>query len=231
MVTRPKVAMMIITDGREGLLDQTWESWQNEMVGYVFYQFIVDDSADKEYNKYVKERYGPLVNAVHCHETRLGFGETIRDAWSHIPEGIDYILHLEDDFTLNRVLYLDNWVDVLEKNPNVVQIVAYRQPWNAEEIAAGGFIQLYRDQYRDAIYSGISGKYAVVEHRRNFSTNPTVYPRWVSQIPWPESPYSEGKFGFVLRELKPDPVYLIWGWSEDPPLVNHIGNQRKGEGY
>jgi hypothetical protein len=227
----PRVAMMVITDGRRDCIERMMKSYAANVVGQLRYICIINDSEDPSYTEWLHHKYCGDIDLIVSHNRRLGFGETVRDAWVHVPLDCDWVLHCEDDFSWNRPLILADWIDVLQANPKVVQISAKRQPWSSAEIAAGGFIQQYPGVYFDKIYRGVSGKeYPVVEHKRNFTTNPSLMKRWVSQVPWPQSPDSEGKFGFVLKEIDPEFVYLIWDSIASEPMVCHFG-QRSGTGY
>ena len=226
----PAVCMIVITDGRKECIERMMKSYAANVVGQFRYICIINDSGDPAYLDWL-QRYHSHVDCIVHHPQRLGFGETVRDGMSRVPEDCDYVAWAEDDFSWNRPLILADWIDVLQANPKVVQISALRQPWSAAEIAAGGFIPMHPGVYRDKLYRGASGKeYPVIEHGRNFTTNPSLMPRWVTQVPWPAAPESEGKFGFVLRDLDPDLVYLIWNHTTDEPLVTHFG-QRAGIGY
>jgi hypothetical protein len=226
---KSRVCLLLITDGRAECIEKTLLSWAEQLDGAFTDFIVVNDSGDMEYACWL-DRKLPYFTRIH-HPRRLGFGETIRDAWANIPGHCDFIFHLEDDFLLNRSFKLDDWIAVLKANPDVISITAYRQPWSQAEIFAGGFIPMRPGCYQDKKYVGDNDvEYDVIEHTNNFSTNPCLYPSWLTNIDWPESPESEGKFGFVLKELNPNSKYLLWGKTTDEPLVHHFG-ARKGTGY
>jgi hypothetical protein len=228
----PRVAMMVITDGRRDCIERMMKSYAANVVGQLRYICIIDDSGDPGYQQWLHHKYSGTVDLIVSHMQRIGFGETVRDAWTRVPLDCDYVLHAEDDFSWNRQLILADWIDVLRVNHKVVSITALRQSWSQAEQIAGGFIPMHPGVYHDKLYYGASGQeYPVIEHKRNFSTNPCIYGRWViDACPWPESPESEGKFSFRMAEINPEFTYLIWGKTTDEPLVHHFG-QRSGTGY
>ncbi len=223
---KPRVCLVIVTDGRDQYIKQTWDSWDTKLDFKFSEIIIIDDSARRDYQRWLDETFAKKVWKIVHHPERLGFGRTVADVWAQVPKDAHYVFHLEDDFLLNRPLDLNNWIKILQDNPKVVQVCAYRQPWSQDEINKGGFIKQHAGCYTDKVYSGFD----VVEHKRNFSTNPSLYPRWLVDKGWPEDPNSEGKLSFALKEIDPEYVYLLWGKSTDEPLVHHFG-QRRGTGY
>lgn len=107
----------------------------------------------------------------------------------------------------------------------LVQMALIRQPWNDEEKAAGGIVALLPDVYEQQR----AGGHAWREHRRHFTTNPCIYPRWVAERGWPDRPESEGHFGIEL--LASNPAFRSGYWGEGEEWVTHIGDVRTGHGY
>jgi hypothetical protein len=74
------------------------------------------------------------------------------------------------------------------------------------------------------------GRVFWTEHRRFFTTNPSVYRTSLCKLGWPQESESEGKF---THRLLADPLlrFAFWGRKFDPPLCEHIGTIRAGAGY
>lgn len=154
---------------------------------------------------------------------RLGFAGAIQKGWSQVRT--DYVFHLEADFTFNRPVPVDDMISVLEARPYLVQMALLRQPWNERERAAGGIVQMDPELYSPASWNG----YRWLEHRRNVTTNPCVWPRRVIDRGWPQVKHSEGHFGIDLFASDPALRAAYWGAGEE--WVTHIGDVRSGRGY
>lgn len=158
------------------------------------------------------------------HDHQLGFAGAIQAAWQQVD--CDYVFHVELDFLFNERVDLDEMIDLLDRHPELAQVALKRQPWNPNEIAAGGIIEQHPDDYTER-----SDAYATwTEHRRFFTTNPSVYPRRIVRVGWPQVPESEGIFTHTLLR-DPHLRFAFWGAKHDPPRVHHIGQVRAGVGY
>lgn len=159
----------------------------------------------------------------------LGFAGAIAAGWGQIVAAThrpDWVVHLELDFVFRRPVPIGRIVSVLERRPNLAQVCLKRQPVNETEIAAGGIIESRPDDYRQVVDRGD----IFCEHRVCFSTNPCVYPSALCHQGWPQEPHSEGVFTHRLLS-DPDCRFALWGAKGDPPMVEHIGTVRAGNGY
>lgn len=158
----------------------------------------------------------------------LGFAGAIAEGWRRIREETDaeWVFHAEDDFTYNVPVPLDRMIAVLARTPHLIQMALKRQAVNAEEIAAGGLIEACPDDFTQVTDTGD----VWTEHRRWFTTNPSVYPAALCAQGWPQEKHSEGTFTHRLL-VDPEVRFGIWGAKVDPPLVTHIGQERAGHGY
>ncbi len=214
-----------MTDGRVGCLTETIESAREHLVGEVTAKVIHDDTGDEAYRDYLRGAFPDFE--VIGQPTRQGFGGAIRSAWAHLrtrPERS--VFHLEDDFTFNEPVDLVLMQRVLDRNPQLVQLALRRQPWNDDERAAGGIIEQHPDDYVDCS-DGVSHW---LEHRRFFTTNPSIYRRSLIEKGWPAGKNSEGVFTRQLLD-GPGVRFAYWGRRTDPPKVEHIGEHRTGTGY
>lgn len=194
------VALLVITDGR-GYLDGVLAS-ASEMLPDVFSQRIVIDDSDHE----------------------LGFAGAIEAGWAAVET--DYVFHLEDDFLFRAPVPLARMIGLLEREPHLAQVALKRQPWNAEEQAAGGIVELHPEDFTECEADGDTW----TEHRRFWTTNPSLYAARWCWSGWPQEQHSEGIFTHRLLE---DPAlrFAFWGGKFDPPLVEHVGAVRAGHGY
>lgn len=195
-------ALLMIGDGRDVYHDESLASAQAMLPFDSFEQVITID--DREH--------------------RLGFAGAIQAAWDQVRT--EYVFHLELDFTFNERVPVQEMLWLLRRHPHVAQVALKRQPWNDEERAAGGIVELHPDDFSER-YDGID---VWTEHRRFFTTNPSIYSSRLCRIGWPQEPQSEGMF---THKLLADPLlrFAFWGGKHDPPTVTHIGEERVGCGY
>lgn len=198
------IALLLIHDGRCDYRERTLESLEAAYgIGLFDHYIEVDDTPHK-----------------------LGFAGAIQEGWRRVLEtDAEFCAHVEGDFTFNRALPVPAMVDVLRAHPHLVQMALLRQPWNDQEKAAGGIVQMHPAMYEPVEWNG----HRWLEHRRNVTTNPCIWPRWVLERGWPQQPQSEGHFGIDLFAENAELRAAYWGDGE--PWVHHIGDVRAGTGY
>lgn len=221
------IALLIVTDGRQSCFERTIVSARAALLGPVTRVVVVDDSADDEYGLWLDALLGRSAEITHHHQ-RAGFAAAIRTGWMQLYDGPEeFIFHLEDDFTFNRTVHLGALAEVLLEEPNLAQLALRRQPWNDEERAAGGIVEQHPDDFADC--SDRHG-HEWLEHRRFFTTNPSLYRRQLCGRGWPQVARSEGVFTHQLLE-DPDLRFGFWGPRHSGEWVRHIGDDRVGVGY
>lgn len=220
------VTLLVMTDGRDDLLDQALISIETSVVGCVDDRVIHDDTGDSRHRRVLAKRYAGW--RVIGEGPRRGFGGAYRFAWEHLV-GLHtrgFVFSTEDDFTFNEPVDLGAMCDVLDRHPHVAQIVLKRQAWNDSERSAGGIIEQNPDEYCDRT----DGRFWWCEHRLFWSTNPHLTRRELLGYGWPVGDHSEGLFTHLLLE-DPDLRFAFWGRAGDPPRVTHHGRVRAGTGY
>lgn len=162
-------------------------------------------------------------------EHRLGFGGAVAEGWRMVLRtGADWIVHLELDFTFNEPPPIGRMIRVLERQRGLLQMSLKRQPVNEREKAAGGIVEADPGDFLEVVH----GQDRWTEHRRYFTTNPSVYSTQLCELGWPEGAESEGRFTHeLLDRFGPAARFGIWGGKHDPPRVEHIGHRRVGWGY
>lgn len=197
-----RIALLLISDGRHEYLERC-EASIVAMLPRVDYFIRVDDT-----------------------EHRLGFAGAIQDGWARVLRtDADLVFHVEQDFVFDRPVPLREMATVLAEQPHLVQLALLRQAVNDVERAAGGVIEQHPDSYR-LVYDDAGRCWR--EHRRYFTTNPSLYARWVVERGWPSGPSSEGRFGIDL--FASDPALHAAYWDEGI-WVTHVGDHRTGTGY
>lgn len=227
------IALLVITDGRADTLTRAIESAQQNLSGDVTERWMYDDSGDDEHRAWLRERFPEF--RVFDAGPRQGFGGAIRAAWTRLLNAslAGSVFHCEDDFLFNRPVDLDAMDEVVRTFPHLAQMCLRRQPWNAEERAAGGVVEVHPDDYWDCWM----GDYWWLEHRLFWTTNPGLYRREVMEAGWPTGEHSEGRFTHQLLHQGYDIIpgdeirFGYWGLRQDAPWVHHIGHERVGVGY
>lgn len=221
------VCLLVITDGRRGCIAQTIPSALESLQGSITRKLIYDDSGDDGYHDWLTDTF-PGFEVFSHPVGRQGFGGAIRAAWAHLHDVLEpLVFHLEDDFTFNRAVSLDDMAAVLQANPNLVQLALRRQPWNDIERDAGGVVESRADEYDERT----DGVHDWLEHRLFFTTNPCLYrSEMMWKHPWPKGNNSEGRFSIDLCR-SPKVRFGFWGARGSGEWVTHIGADRVGVGY
>lgn len=209
-----RVGCVVITDGRvepmartvRSLLDNVHYEWDDLV--------MVNDSADADHQHLLKVAFPEFRHIAH--EERLGFAGALNSAWAATDE-CDYLFHLEDDFKMKREIPIPDMIRVLQENPHIAQMALKRQPVNAAEVEAGGYL------FDNEVEHKSSGDASWMEHRKFFTTNPSVIPKWVRDRRF-QPPEAEGKFAIDLFAERPDVRCAYWGSGEE--WVTHIGDER-----
>lgn len=214
-----------MTDGRRKYLETTL-SYVNLLEGPITNRIIHDDSGDKKFARWLDSKYWDDYTIIHTGR-RSGFGGAIQSAWSHLQVSENnWVFHLEDDFVINQPIDLNEMMYVMNAHPELIQIALKRQPWNEQEKEAGDLIKAYQPGFTEKT----DGMNTWVEHRKFFTTNPSLYRKSLIGVGWPDGNHSEGMFGQKL--LQDDSVkFAYWGELDSKPKVTHIGDYRNGAGY
>lgn len=216
--------LLIISDGREEYLRRTLESAKAMLPA--FDQAVLVDDCPRDRTEAIFRSAGFPMPGVSVHgdgNHRLGFGGAIQVGWSLVKT--DYVFHLEQDFVFARPVPVAAMIEVLEAHPHLAQLALLRQPWNEEERRVGGVMQQHPQDYIRRDWEGRSW----MEHRRHWTSNPSVYPARICARGWPNDPHSEGHFGIGL--FASDQALLVGYWGTGEEWVEHIGAVRTGTRY
>lgn len=211
------IALVVITDGRIDYLRRTLASAVEMLDADWDARIIVDDSGDPDHAAAIVREW-PRWESIHTIR-RAGFAATVRAAWqAAIDAGATHVWHQEDDFLINQPLRVDWLQQDLDANPRLAQIALKRQPVNAIEEAAGGFMEMWPADWRWQ-------QGGLVEHVVTFTTNPCLIPAHAIRcaLASPE-PLTEPE---ITRQLRAAGYrFAFLGALDDPPLVTHIGEHR-----
>jgi hypothetical protein len=232
------IALLVMTDGRDHVFE-TIDAAGDMLDGPITERWIHDDSGDPHRAEALRARY-PGFRVIST-AGRSGFGGAIRSAWHalRIASSAPYVFHLEDDFRFRRIVPLEAMVALLEHHPELVNIALRRQPWNADERAAGGIVEQHPTDYIDRTtwtpwrHGNYDEERIILwlEHRRFFTTNPGLYRRsLLLEHDWPVGTESEGHFSQRLL-ADPDIRFGYLGARDSGEWCEHVGAERVGIGY
>lgn len=163
------------------------------------------------------------VMLVNDEAHRLGMAGAVRHGMEMaLSAGYEYVLWVEEDFRFHQRPPLEEMRTILDIEFMCSQVVLKRQPWSVEEHQAGGIVEMYPGDYTDRT----TGDIEWLEHRRIFSLNPCLIPRWVLERGWPDGNEAEQ----TERLVSSGAHFAFYGKREDPPLVQHVGHER-GQGW
>lgn len=225
-------ALVVMTSGpkRTELLEMAIESAMDALPAKGLTElWISDDGGDDAYRARLREQYGRWGFIVSGSARNHGYTQHMMRIWALIRERIraPHVFFLEDDFTVDDKVDVEAMAYVLDTEPQLAQLVLLRQPWYPNERAAGGVMEaLEREgiwmRYREAA-NGATWH----EHKGPFSCNPMLMPRETAHTPWPAVPWSESRFGTILREAGQTFGY----WGDRVQMCTHHGTEKAGHGY
>lgn len=167
-------------------------------------------------------------NTVDDRHHELGMAGAVQKAWQWACDiGAKFLFHCEEDFRFDQPIPVGAMRRILDNNPHLAEVVLKRQPWSAEEHAAGGQIET-----NPAAYTQCSaGVLAWVEHQTLFSLNPCLLPRRTFELGWPAGPLGVGnESGMTKKCLDAGMSFAYYGQKDDPPRCTHVGHIR-GNGW
>ena len=202
----PKLALMVITDGRWDYLQRTLESAAVALDWPWHQKILVDDSGEElgfspDGFKFVKNL------------PRRGLAGAIQSGWDALNKDIDYVFHLEDDFIFPDVVDIELMIELLEYETDLAQVALLRQPWSPEEQQAGGIYSIEPERFKQ--------KYGFVQQSHLFTFNPCLYPIGVARD------YRAGLEAELTANLLADDWRFGYlGELGDDPKTIHIGIRR-----
>lgn len=224
------ILLLVFTDGRRDCISHAVPSLHH-LEGPITDRIIYDDSGDENYRAWLRESFPEFRVMYHHSGHRQGFGGAIQSAWEYLfrteessPER--FIFSTEDDFVLTRTVNLRAMMAVLDDNHHLAQLALRRQPWNESEKGAGGIVEQAPSDYSDCF--GPAGQW--LEHRRFYTTNPSLIRRSLCRRGWPTGAQSEGHFSAELFR-DPEARCGFWGARDSGEWCTHIGHERVGVGY
>ncbi len=218
---------VLTTDGRRDCIEATIASAAKNLRGR-FGRKVIFTDWDRDYTEWLAARFPEW--SVQSTGDKAGYAAAMHQAFMWLDDvAPGRVLWLEDDFTFNAPVDVDLMGRVLDRNPQLAQLVLRRQPWNDSERAAGGIVEQHPDWYTDCRDDELGVEW--LEQTAFFSNNPNLMQHWVLGTPYPHGDNAEGRFTFALRDDHPNACFGFWGDRHSGEAVTHIGDVRSGAAY
>lgn len=222
---RRGIDVVVTSAGRQQYLSKTIDSFNRHVSGAFVRKTIQDDSGEERFGRWLRRAFPDWE--VYTTPGRLGYTGAMRSIWDYESRqngtGSPYIFHLEEDFTFNRDVELDDLITVLEYDDTLAQVALLRGPWAPAEHRAGGIIEERPETYEHLDADGIG----YLRHRNFWTTNPCIYRRSLIDEGWPDVRGSEQTFGRSQWKQGRYAAFI----GDGTPWVTHIGDKRVGIGY
>jgi hypothetical protein len=223
-----KVCWVTLTSGRKNYFKKSRQSWYKLIEGEIEEEIIIDTSGNKEYSKWLADECpnAKIFSLDSNLVIRGNWEKGIKQAYDYFYDIVktidcDYILHTEDDYVLLNKIKLEEMINILDLNPNILQVHFIRQPWAPEEKEAGGVLQNCQNMGFEMIEKN-NGKNWWVEHRTYFTFGPSIYKKEISLLY--KNNYINPEIGFT-HDLFSDQhkKTATLGKIDDENIVDHIG--------
>jgi hypothetical protein len=224
-IKRHGIDVVVISAGRQDYIAATIDSFNQHVHGKIVRRTIQDDSGNERFSRWLHKVYPDWD--IHTTPGKLGYTGAMRSIWEYESQqngqGSPFIFHLEEDFTFDRDVDLDDLISVLEYDESLAQVALLRHAWAPAEKRVGGIIQERPDTYEHLLADGIP----YLRHRNFWTTNPCVYRRSLIDDGWPDTRGSEQTFGRSQWSKGRFAAFI----GDGEPWVTHIGDVRVGIGY
>ena len=222
---RPTFAVMLVTNGRRGLIEQTVEALG--LASPIDQWLVCDDSGEPTMEGWLQRLLPDARIDAHQH---LGHGPAIAKAWKMAAEApADWILWMEEDMVLEQELDLEAMAQLTERH-KLAQMVLKRNAHFPAEVEAG---PSQIDRFDPESFTDVEEEDGTqwLCHRLFYSLNPhLVSTDFIRTHKWPARPNSEHHFS--IRLFRDHRVRVgLWGSRSSPPIVRHAGTERTGDGY
>jgi hypothetical protein len=214
-----------LTDGRKEYLEQTVKSWEEKSdILKAKHRIIFDDSADKEYQDYLKSTYTNYT-VVPVGETRLRFNRAMHSAHKHVRSlNCSHTVWIEDDQILLVEIDILDMIEIVDKH-KLFQLSLVRAPFFYDELGDKNIIEtLSKNGWP------ISDLGDCTVHNVMFAAHPHVFPNSILECEWQQDDdalMAESNFGKKLLSLFPrasnNQRFGFYGNIDSEPQTKHIG--------
>jgi hypothetical protein len=225
MISDHSFLLYVLGNGRKGYIERTIASWKENLVEEPKYKVIFDDSGDPGHRAWLNEKFGDSFDIVAISNNPVGQGNAINFIFNYIKElDCDYIIQLEEDWMLNRELSVAKIIEVLEDNPDILQMRIPRVIWysgvTTEDMRYGSNILRYMN-LPDISYELVNNEYYKMSTKNYFwSHNPSIFNKKITNEPYTSD---ERNFGLHLLKKYPNSNFGFWAKNPYDAYITHIG--------
>jgi hypothetical protein len=236
-VSETDYGLFILGNGRKGYLDRTIASWEANLKVKPKVSYIFDDSGDQKYvNSLIKE-YGDRFKVVPIAEESVGHVKAIQFIAETLKDSeVNYFLELEEDWMLFRSIDILEIIEVMQQNPNILQMRIPRTVWYSDyhilDINAGSLLNHHINIPGTRTEKKSNEDSSWYEWRGDFyfwSHNPNVFHKSILSKQYNSftSNDHELEFGRKLLEKYPNGVCGWWAKNPYDGYITHIGIRDK----
>jgi hypothetical protein len=197
-------------------------SLNEKVTGPIVQRVIYDCWGDPAIREWLTETFKPMGFYVVGPSEPVDYTGSMQAMWRYLRKRAkgDYIFQVEDDFTYTQPVDLGPMIEALRQNPNLVQMALLRDAFYKDEQETGGILGWPEPAF--------TRREKWLEHRLFFTANPSLFPRSLTETPWPSGHHSETIFGnTVLANANARAAF----WGQGDEWIKHIGAVRAGVGY
>lgn len=223
-----------LTDGRPGRLSQNIYSWIRNASLYAFDEIIIFDNSgnDSEHGDEVDFVINSLlpriphtlqnIKVIKTGEEKLPLGKGHDFVFKWLYESdYRYAMFIEDDHFLTDYVPIQKLYNLLDNNPDMVQVSITRNCVYPSEFEANGVLKSWRDLWGNLVE--LKNK----EIGIRYTTRPYqfIFGASMINIEYLNTPMPEGEsmwewhFGERIKEANPNAIFAWVGWIEDLPIA------------
>jgi hypothetical protein len=221
-----KICQVVFSTNRLEFLLPTLDSQERflDSTDCQVHAIFIDDYPDQRNDSLISElvkAYG--YDEIILHQTNQGLSSTWSEFWELIKDrDYDYVWHQEDDVEILEPVSISQLVRLLQSNSELSQVRLSRQAWYSDDAdPCASPTDYIFDQFR----------YVVDLQPRVFSPMASLYPHWITQLPYRDTfdiNLNEGmiaQFLYHNQALVPAEIRNQAGKN----LVRHIGDWTVGK--
>jgi hypothetical protein len=146
------ITLVVTSCGRFDLLKKTLDSFVLHNTAPVKRLILTEDSGSDSVYEYIPSELRKTA-LVFINNPKIGQVKSIDLAYSHVDT--DYIFHCEDDWLFLRPGFMEESLEILEKNPDILQVRLHNHQYKSNNL-----VQLEkRFSHLSTAYYSISGKW------------------------------------------------------------------------
>lgn len=221
-----RICQVIFSTNRLEFLMPTLEAQERllDLRGCQVHRVFIDDYPRARSDNLIRElvrsyRYDEII----LHQENLGLSATWSEFWQLIRDrDYDYVWHQEDDVVILESVSVRDLITLLDSDPDLSQVRLSRQAWYQGESDP---------EAKDDDHVFRQFRYVKDQEPRVFSPMASLYPYWITQLPYRDTfdiNLNEGMIAQFLRQYQ-GLVSAEARNSQGRAMINHIGDWFVGQ--